>query len=68
MLFFGITLFHLNITAPLSADDEFFSPTPKKWHATLPPPPPPGDAPTALEDSDSDDENWLENAKREHLS
>ena len=32
------------------------------------PPPPPGDASIALEDSDSDNENWLEWAKREHLS
>ena len=49
-------------------DDEFFSPTPKKQCATLPPPPSPGDAPTAPEDSNSDDENWLEKAKREYLS
>ena len=46
------------------ADDDLFPPAPENQ---LPPPPSPGDAPTALEDSDSDGENWLEQAKREHL-
>ena len=49
-------------------DDLFPSPAPENQHALAQPPPLPGDAPTAPEDSDSDDENWLEQAKREHLS
>ena len=39
------------------ADKDLFPPpAPENWHARLPPPPPPGDAPDALEDSDSDDD------------
>ena len=49
-------------------DDDLFPPAPDNWHARMPPPPPPGDAPIALEDSDSDSENWLEKAKRENIS
>ena len=48
--------------------DLFPSPAPENRCALAQPPPPPGDAPTALEDSDSDGENWLEQAKRKHLS
>ena len=50
------------------ADDDLFPPAPKNWRARMPPPPPPGDASVAPEDSDSDSGNWLEQAKREHLS
>ena len=49
-------------------DDLFPSPAPENWCALAQPPPPPGDTPTALEDYDSDGENWLEQAKRENLS
>ena len=48
-------------------DDDLFPPAPKDWCARMLPPPP-GDASIALEDSDSGSENWLEQAKREHLS
>ena len=48
------------------ADDDFFSPTPGKWCATLPPPPPPGDAPNAPEDS-SDDDAWIEKVKEKDI-
>ena len=50
-------------------DDHLFpSPAPENQHAHAQPPPPPGDALNALEDSDSDGENWLEQAKRDYLS
>ena len=47
-------------------DDLFPSPAPENWCAPAQPPPPPGDAPIALEDSDSDGENWLEQAERDY--
>ena len=50
------------------ADDDLFPPAPENQHALARPPPHPCDAPTTPEDSDSDGENWLEQAKREHLS
>ena len=48
-------------------NDLFPPPAPEKQCATLLPPPSPGDAPDALEDSDSDDEDLFEKAKEESL-